>query len=53
MLELPTDVQYPTDDEAVKQEYQKLSDDLNTIKSKIEILVSGEGPKETEPGGDT
>lgn len=49
VLELPTDVQYPTDDEAVKQEYQKLSDDLNTIKSKIEILVSGEGPKETEP----
>ena len=42
MLELPTDVQYPTDDETVKQEYQKLQDDLNTVKSKIQVLVSGE-----------
>lgn len=49
VLELPTDVQYPTDDETVKQEYQKLQDDLNTVKSKIQVLVSGEGPKETEP----
>lgn len=49
VLEFPTDVQYPTDDETVKQEYQKLQDDLNTVKSKIQVLVSGEGPKETEP----
>ena len=49
VFQLPTDVQYAADDAAVAQEYQTMAADLNTISSNIRILVSGEGPRETEP----
>ena len=48
VFQLPTDVQYAPD-EATAQEYQTMAADLNTIKGNIRMLVSGEGPKETEP----
>ncbi len=45
---LPTDVQFPPENEAVKNEYVQMSGDLEQIRANIRILVTGEGPKETE-----
>ncbi|MDO4322743.1 MAG: YARHG domain-containing protein [Lachnospiraceae bacterium] len=44
----PTDVQFAADDAAVTQEYQSMAQDVDTIKAGIKILVSGDGPAETE-----
>lgn len=45
---LPTDAQYPEQKEEVVKEYYELSKDLEQIRSEIQILVTGDGPKETE-----
>ena len=37
------------EDTAVMKEYQEMAGDVDTIKANIKILVSGEGPAETEP----
>ena len=49
VFERPTDVQAAVEDTAVMKEYQEMAGDVDTIKANIKILVSGEGPAETEP----
>ncbi|MCI6868505.1 MAG: YARHG domain-containing protein [Lachnospiraceae bacterium] len=49
VFERPTDVQAAVEDPAAMKEYQEMAGDVDTIKANIKILVSGEGPAETEP----
>ena len=41
-------MQFPPENEAVKNEYVQMSGDLEQIRANIRVLVTGEGPKETE-----
>lgn len=45
---LSNDLQYPKENAAVAAEYQAMANNLSGIRTSIEVLISGEGPKETE-----
>lgn len=45
---LSNDLQYPKENAAVAAEYQAMANSLSAIRAGIEVLISGEGPKETE-----
>ncbi len=45
---LPSDVQYDAANTAAAQEYKTMAADVAQIRSSVKLLVSGEGPKETE-----
>lgn len=45
---LSNDLQYPKENTAVTAEYQAMANNLSDIRASIEVLISGEGPKETE-----
>ncbi len=49
IYQLPTDVQYASDDQSAADEYRAMAQELTWIRSNLKMLVSGEGPKETEP----
>lgn len=44
----PTDVPYPPDNQNVAREYRQMKEELGETLLRIRLLVSGEGPKETE-----
>ena len=48
VLTLPTDVQYAQNNEAAQKEYTAMASEIDQIASGIQILVTGDGPKQTE-----
>ena len=46
---VPSGVMYPQDNQTVAEEYKRMNLDFGGISSRFRMLVSGEGPKETEP----
>lgn len=48
VLILPTDVQYAQNNEAAQKEYTAMADEIDQIIAGVQILVSGDGPKQTE-----
>lgn len=48
VLILPTDVQYAENNEAAQKEYTAMASEIDQIAAGIQILVTGDGPKQTE-----
>ena len=46
---VPSGVMYPQDNQTVAEEYKRMNLAFGGISSRFRMLVSGEGPKETEP----
>lgn len=46
---LSNDLQYPKENAAIAAEYQAMANDVAGIRAGIRVLISGEGPRETEP----
>lgn len=49
VLTVPSGTVYPQENQAVAEEYKRMNLDFGGISSRFRMLVSGEGPKETEP----